>query len=127
MLSIIRPGTEVDMFLPEGFYSDGYQLIDRCNTMIECNLKDTGTIVDTKFAHEATSRKISVHVGVDNVVTLSSVLASIMGFSPREMTFSEERKARERSLWTRTEDSIVYTSIVMRLKLYQWAILRFPF
>ena len=103
------------MFLPEGFYSDGYQLIDRCNTRIECNLKDTGTIVDTKFAHEATSRKISVHVGVDNVVTLSSVLASIMGFSPREMTFSEERKARERSLWTRTEDSIVYTSIAMRL------------
>ena len=30
--------------------------------------------------------------GADNVVTLSSDLASIMGFSSREMTFSEERK-----------------------------------
>ena len=33
-----------------------------------------------------------MHVGADNVVSLSSDLASIMGFSPREMTFSEERK-----------------------------------
>ena len=33
-----------------------------------------------------------MRVGADNVVTLSSDLASIMGFSPREMTFSEERK-----------------------------------
>ena len=92
MRSIITPGTEIDMFLPEGFYSDGYQLVDRCNRMIERNLKDAGTIVDTKFAYDATSRKISVHVGVDNVVILSSHLASIMGFSPKEMTFSEERK-----------------------------------
>ena len=80
------------MFLPEGFYSDGYHLIDRCNKMIECNLKDDGTIVDTKFAYDITSRKIIMHVGDDNVVTLSSDLASIMGFSPRKMTFSEERK-----------------------------------
>ena len=47
MLSIITPGNEIDMFLPEGFYSDGYQLVDRCNRMIERNLKDAGTIVDT--------------------------------------------------------------------------------
>ena len=92
MLSIIMPGTETDMFLPEGFYSDGYQLIDRCNRMIERILKDAGTIVDTKFSYDATSRKISVHVGADNVVTLSSDPASIMGFSTREMTFSEDRK-----------------------------------
>ena len=92
MLSIIMPGIEIDMFLPEGFYSDGYQLIDRCNIMIERNLKDAGTIVDSKFAYEDTSRKISVHVGADNVITLSSDLASIMAFSPEEMTFSEERK-----------------------------------
>ena len=80
------------MFLPEGFYSDVYQLVDRCNRMIEHNLKDAGTIVDTKFAYDATSRKISVHVGADNVVTLSWDLASIMGFSPRQLTFREERK-----------------------------------
>ena len=60
--------------------------------MIERSLKDAGTIVDTKFAYDAASRKISVHVGADNVVTLSSDLASIMGFSPRHLTFSEERK-----------------------------------
>ena len=79
MLSIITPGTR-SMFLPEGFYSDGYQLIDRCNRMIERNLKDAGMIVATKFAYDATSRKIRVHVGVDKVLTLSSDLASIMGF-----------------------------------------------
>ena len=28
MLSIITPGNEIDMFLPEGFSSDGYWLID---------------------------------------------------------------------------------------------------
>ena len=60
--------------------------------MIERNLKDFGTIVDTKFAYDATSRKISVHVGADNVVTLSSDLASIMGFSPMQLIFREERK-----------------------------------
>ena len=65
--------------------------MDRCNRMIERNLKDAGTIVDPKFTYDATSREISVHVGADNVVTLSSDLASIMSFSPREMTFSEER------------------------------------
>ena len=92
MLSIITPGSEIDMFLPEGFYSDGYQLIDRCNRMIERNLEDAGTIVDTKFAYHATSRKISVHIGANNAVTMSSDLASIMGFSPREIPFSEERK-----------------------------------
>ena len=66
--------------------------MDRCNRMIERNLKDAGTTVDTKFAYDATSRKISVHVGVDNVVTLSSDLPSIMGFSPMEMTFRKETK-----------------------------------
>ena len=35
MLNIITPGNEIDLFLPEGFYSDGYQLVDRCNGMIE--------------------------------------------------------------------------------------------
>ena len=39
MLSIITPGSEIDMFLPDGFYSDVYQLVDRCNKMIERNLK----------------------------------------------------------------------------------------
>ena len=92
MLSIITPGNEIDMFLPEGFYCDGYQLVDRCNRMIERCLKDAGAIVDTKFAYDATSRKISVHVGADNVVTLSSELASIMSFSPKQLTFGEERK-----------------------------------
>ena len=57
MLSIITPGHEIDLFLPEGFYSDGYQLVDRCNRMIERNLKDAGTIVDIKFAYDAISRK----------------------------------------------------------------------
>ena len=51
--------------------------------MIERNLKDAGTIFDTKFAYDATSRKIRVHVGADNVVTLSLDLASVMGFSSR--------------------------------------------
>ena len=62
--------------------------------MIERNLIDAGTIVDTKFAYDATSRKISVDVGAENVVTLSSDLASasIMGFSSKEMTFSEEKR-----------------------------------
>ena len=60
------------------------------------NLKDVGSIVDTKFTYDATSTKISVHVGADNVVTLSSDLASIMGFSPRKMTFSEERKHKRK-------------------------------
>ena len=83
VLSIITPGNEIEMFLPEGFYADVYQLVDRCNRMIERNLKDAGTIVDTKFAYDATSRKLSVHVRADNVVALSSDLASIMGFSPR--------------------------------------------
>ena len=95
MLSIITPGNEIDMFLPEGFYSDGCQLVDRCTGMIEHNLKDAGTIVDTKFAYDATSRKISVHVGADNVVTLSSHLASIMGFSRRQLTFREDRKHKK--------------------------------
>ena len=49
-MSIITPGTEIDMFLSEGFYSDEYQLIARCNRMIERNLKDAGIIFDTKFA-----------------------------------------------------------------------------
>ena len=60
--------------------------------MIERNLKDAGTIVDTKFAYDAALRKISVQVGADNLVTLSSDLASIMGFSPRQLIFREERK-----------------------------------
>ena len=92
MLSIITPGNEIDMFLSEGFYFDGYQLVDRCNRMMERNLNDAGTIVDTKFPYDATSRKISVHVGADNVVTWRSDLASIMGFSPRQLTVREERK-----------------------------------
>ena len=86
------------LFLSEGFYSDVHQLVDRCKRMIERNLKDPGTIVDTKFAYDATSRKISVHVGADNVVILSSHLASIMGFSPMQLTFREERNTRGRSL-----------------------------
>ena len=36
--------------------------------------------------------KISVHVGADNVVILSSDLASIMGFSPMQLTFTRESK-----------------------------------
>ena len=127
MLSIITPGNEIDLFLPEGFYFDVYQLVDRCNRMIERNLKDAGTIVDTQFAYDAASRTISVHVGADNVVTLSSDLASIMGFSPRQLTFREERKYKGKVAMDRTEDSIVYTSIAMRQKLYQWAILKLPF
>ena len=89
---MITPSNEIDIFLPEGFYSDGYKLVDRCNRMIELHLKDAGTIVDTKFAYDATSRKISVHVWADNVVTMSSDLASIIGFSPRQLTFTKERK-----------------------------------
>ena len=54
-MSIITPGNEIDMFLPEGFDSDGYQLVNRYNRMIERNLKDAGTIVDTKFAYDATA------------------------------------------------------------------------
>ena len=92
MLNIITPRNEIDMFLPEGIYFDVYQLDDRCNRMIERNIKDAGTIVNTKFAYDVTSRKISVHVGTDDVVTLSSDLASIMGFSPRQLTFREGRK-----------------------------------
>ena len=92
MLSIITPGSEIDMLLQEGLYSDVYQFVDRCNRLIERNLNDAGTIVDTKFAYDATTRKISIHVGADNVVTMSSKLASIMGFSPRQLTFREERK-----------------------------------
>ena len=60
--------------------------------MIERNLNDAGTIVGTKFAYDATTRKISVHVGADNVVTLSSDLTSIMGFSPRQLTFRGKKK-----------------------------------
>ena len=80
MLIIITPGIEIDMFLQGGFHSDGYQLVDQCNKMIERNLKGAGTIVDNKNAYDTTSRKISVHVRADNVVILSSDLASIMGF-----------------------------------------------
>ena len=40
VLSIITPGIEIYMFLPEAFFSDGYQLIDRCKRIIERNLKD---------------------------------------------------------------------------------------
>ena len=119
MLSIITPGNEIDMFLPEGFYSDIHQLVDRCDRMIERNLNDAGTIVNTKFAYDATSSKISVHVGTDNVVTMSSELASIMGFSPRQENTREERKYKGRVAMDRTNDSILYTSITMRLKLYQ--------
>ena len=115
MLSIVTPGNEIDMFIPEGFYSDVYQLIDRCNRMIERNQKDAGTIVDTKLAYDATSRKISVNVKANNVVTLSSDLASIMAFLSRRSPLEKKENTRGRSLWTRTEDSIVYTSIAMRL------------
>ena len=38
-------------------YFDGYELIDRCNRMIERNLKDARTMVDTKFAYDASLRK----------------------------------------------------------------------
>ena len=64
-----KPGNAIDMFRREGFYSLGYQLVDRCNRMIERNLKDVGTIADIKFSYDSTSIKISVHVGADNVVT----------------------------------------------------------
>ena len=64
--------------------------------MIERDLKDAGTIVDTKFPYDTTSRKISVHLRADNVITMSSDLASIMGFSPRHLTFREERKHKEK-------------------------------
>ena len=124
MLSFITPGSEIDIFLPEGFYSDVYQLVDRCNRFIERNLKDAGTIVDTKFSYDAASRKLSVHVGADNVVTLSSDLASMKGFSPGQLTFREERKYNGKVAMDPNRDSIVYTSIAMRLKLYRWAILK---
>ena len=91
MLSIITPGNEIYVSFRR-LYFDGYQLVDRCNRMIERNLKDARKIVDTKFAYDATSRKISLYVGADNVVTLSSDLASIMGFSSRQLTFRDERK-----------------------------------
>ena len=78
--------------LPECFYFDVYQLVDRCNRMMERKLKDAGTIVNTNFAYDAASRKISVHIGAHNVVTLSSDLASIMGFSPRQLKFRERKK-----------------------------------
>ena len=60
--------------------------------MTERSIKDVRTIADTKFAYAATLRKISLHAGADNVVTLISDLASIMVFSPRQLTFVEERK-----------------------------------
>ena len=60
--------------------------------MIERTHKDAGTIVDAKSAYDTTSRKISVLVGADNIVTLSSELANIMGFSPRQLTFRDEGK-----------------------------------
>ena len=63
--------------------------------MLERNQKDAGTIVDIKFACDAISRKISVHVGADNIVTLSLDLFSIMGFSPREMTFMKKENKGE--------------------------------
>ena len=89
MPSIITSGNEIDLFLPERFYSMDFNcLIDT----IESNLKDAGTIVDTKFAYDATSRKINLHVGADKVATLRSDMASIMGFSPRQLTFRGERK-----------------------------------
>ena len=56
MLSIITPGNEIDMFLPEGFYSDEYQLADRCKRLIELNIKVAGAIVDKKFTYDAISR-----------------------------------------------------------------------
>ena len=96
MLSIITPGNEVDMFLSTSFYADVYQLVDRCNRIIERNPKDAETIVDTKFAYDATSSKSSEHVGADNVVTLSSDMAGIMGFSPRQLTFKKEIKYKGR-------------------------------
>ena len=47
MRNIITPGNEIEMFLPEGYYFDVYQLVDRCNRMIERSLNDAGAIVDT--------------------------------------------------------------------------------
>ena len=67
--------------------------------MIERNLKDAGTIVDTKFAYDATSRKVSVHVGAESVVTLSSDLASIMGFSPRQLRVAMDQNRGFNSLY----------------------------
>ena len=84
--------------------------------VIDRKLKDAETIVDNKCADDATSSKISVHVGADNVVTLSSDLVSIIHFSPLE----KKENTRRKSLWARTKNSVVYTSIAIRLKLYQW-------
>ena len=88
MLSIITPGTEIDKFLSEGFYSDGYQLVDLFIRMIEHNLKDDGTIVDAKCIRRYFEKNQHACRG-DNVVILSSDLASIMAFSPKEMAFRE--------------------------------------
>ena len=111
----------------EGFYSDGYQLVDWCDRMIERNLKVAGTIVDTNFAYDATSRKISVHVGADNVITFVRIWLASWAFRLGSSPLEKKENTRERSLWTRTEDSIIYTSIAIRLKLYQWATLKLPF
>ena len=98
-----------------------------------CNLKDTETIVDTKFAYDATSRKISVHVGADNVVTLSSDLASIMGFPPRQLTFREERKYKGKvamspyrgfnSLYVYCDAAEAIPVAILRLDFYVWSML----
>ena len=63
MPSIITPGNEIDVSSRELLFRF-ISMVDRCNRMIDRNLKDAGTIVDTKFAYDATSRKIIVHVGL---------------------------------------------------------------
>ena len=52
-------------------YVSSRKLLFRWISTIERNLKDAGTIVDTKFVYDVTARKISVHVGAGNVVTFS--------------------------------------------------------
>ena len=56
------------MFLLKGFYSDGYQLADRCNRMIDRNLKDdraiegeySSTLCDRRSHAQFTVRGIDV-------------------------------------------------------------------
>ena len=55
MLSIITPGNEIEMFLPEGFYSDVYQLFDRCNRMIEPELLSTLNLHTTQLREKSAS------------------------------------------------------------------------
>ena len=80
MLNIITPDNEIDMFLPEVFYSDVYQFVDQCNIMIERNRKVLERLSTLNMHTMLLREKSADNVRADNVVTLSSELASIMGF-----------------------------------------------